>query len=89
MQEGQVFESFSFAAHNKLFNLCFIVDYNGLQISGSLEQVLGFSNFSEKFKSFGLNVVLANGHDFHDLEKAFKLADQEKKKANCCYCKNG
>lgn len=80
LQEGQVFESFSFAAFNKLCNLCFIVDYNNLQISGSLQEVLGFCNLGEKFKSFGLNVVLADGHNFFELEKAFKMAEQEKEK---------
>ena len=87
LQEGQVFEAFCFASHNKLDNLCFIVDNNGLQIDGTIEEVAGFLNIPEKLKSFGLNVILADGHSFNDLEKAFKTAKEVKEKPSVVLAK--
>ena len=80
LQEGQVFEAFCFASHNKLDNLTFIVDNNGLQIDGTIEDVAGFQNLEEKFKAFGLEVIKTDGHDFFKLEEAFSKAKLVKDK---------
>ena len=74
LQEGQVFEAFCFASNQKLSNLTFIVDNNGLQIDGTIEEVAGFTDLEEKFKAFGLKVIGVDGHDFSDLERAFEIA---------------
>ena len=63
-----------FAAHNKLDNLCAIVDYNGLQIDGTVMDVAGLDTLSEKFASFGFEVIEINGHDFGEIEAAFNKA---------------
>ena len=73
-EEGQVWEAAMFAAHNKLDNLCAIVDYNGLQIDGTVMDVAGLDTLSEKFASFGFEVIEINGHDFGDIEAAFNKA---------------
>ncbi|MBQ8746425.1 MAG: transketolase [Clostridia bacterium] len=73
-EEGQVWEAAMFAGHYHLDNLCFILDLNGLQIDGSLDQVMDPRPHDEKFRAFGWNVITVNAHDFDELEAAFKAA---------------
>ena len=73
-EEGQVWEAAMFAGHRKLDNLCVILDYNGLQIDGDVEEVGGLSPLDEKFRSFGFEVMTIDGNDFNELEKAFAAA---------------
>ena len=79
-EEGQVWESAMFAGHYKLDNLCFILDLNGLQIDGSLDQVCDPRPHDEKFRAFGWNVIECSAHDFEQLEKAFAAAKAYKGK---------
>ena len=74
LQEGQVFEALCFACKEKLSNLTFIVDNNGLQIDGTIEEVAGFTKLKEKFEAFGIKVIETDGHNFLELEKAFETA---------------
>ena len=76
-EEGQVWEAAMFAGQKKLSNLCVIVDYNKMQIDGTLEEVNSPEPLDEKYKAFGFNVVVADAHDFDDLERAFNEADKE------------
>ena len=71
IEEGQVWEAMMFAAQYKLDNLCVIIDSNGLQIDGSCEEVMSAEPIDEKLKAFGLEVVVIDGNDFDELEKAF------------------
>lgn len=73
-EEGQVWEAAMFASHYKLDNLVAIVDYNGLQIDGSVEDVAGLDKLNEKFTSFGFEVFEIDGHDFEQIEDAFNRA---------------
>lgn len=73
-EEGQVWESAMFAAHYKLDNICYIVDNNGLQIDGKVEDVAGLIKLKEKFESFGFGTAEIDGHNFEDIEKAFECA---------------
>ena len=79
-EEGQVWEAAMFAAHKNLDNICFIVDCNGLQIDGTVEEIGGIEPLDEKFKAFGFNVIKVNGHDFDQLESAFENAKSTKGK---------
>jgi transketolase len=74
IDEGQVWEAAMFAAHHKLDNLCLIVDSNGLQIDGPVEEVAGPGPIDEKFKAFGFDVQTIDGHDFDAIESAFEHA---------------
>ena len=74
IQEGQVWEASMFAAHQKLDNLCLIVDNNGLQIDGPVEQVGGPGPIDEKFRAFGFDVQVIDGHNFDAIEAAFAHA---------------
>lgn len=77
-EEGQVWEAAMFASHKALDNLVCFVDYNGLQIDGSVEEVNGPAPFEAKFKAFGWNVITINGHDFKQIEKALNKARKTK-----------
>ncbi|MBP3388411.1 MAG: transketolase [Clostridia bacterium] len=74
IQEGQVWEAAMFAAHKKLSNLCVIVDNNDLQIDGRLDEVNSPYPIPEKFAAFGFHVIEIDGHNFDQLEAAFKEA---------------
>ena len=74
IQEGQVWEALMFASNRKLDNLCVIVDNNGLQLDGTIDEIIGPNPLDEKFESFGCHVIKADGHDFDSLEKAFNEA---------------
>ncbi len=77
-EEGQVWEAAMFAAAKKLDNLVCFIDYNGLQIDGSVEEVNNPAPFEAKFKAFGWNVVTVDGHDFDQLEAALENAKNTK-----------
>lgn len=71
IEEGQVWEAMMFAAQYKLDNLCVIVDSNGLQIDGACADVMSAEPIDDKMRAFGFDVVVINGNDFDELEKAF------------------
>ncbi|MDR2108713.1 MAG: transketolase [Coriobacteriales bacterium] len=71
LQEGQVWEAAMFAAHRRLNNLVAIIDNNGLQIDGRLEEVVGLGSIEAKFKAFNWQVLQADGHDIAALKAAF------------------
>lgn len=79
-EEGQVWESAMFAAHHNLDNLCYIVDYNGLQIDGKVSEVAGLEPLDKKFDSFGFEVIKICGHCFNQIEEAFEKAKSVKGK---------
>ena len=79
-EEGQVWESAMFAAHHNLDNLCYIVDYNGLQIDGKVSEVAGLEPLDKKFESFGFEVIKICGHCFNQIEEAFEKAKSVKGK---------
>ena len=67
MQEGQVWEAALFAAHNKLGRLIAIVDRNGYQLDGRVDDVMGVESLKEKWAAFGWEVHEVDGHNLHDL----------------------
>ncbi len=78
IQEGQIWEAAMFAGHRKLDNLCVIVDNNGLQIDGKIEDVCSPYPIADKFRAFNFNVIEIDGHDFKQIEDAFKKAKETK-----------
>ena len=68
-----------FAGHRKLDNLVVIVDNNGLQIDGRIEDVCSPYPIADKFKAFNFHVIeVADGNDFDQLRAAFKEARETK-----------
>ena len=79
IQEGQVWEASMFAGHRKLDNLCVIVDNNGLQIDGKIEDVCSPYPIDKKFEAFNFHVInLDDAHDFDKIRAAFKEARETK-----------
>ena len=75
IQEGQVWEATMFAGHRKLDNLTVIVDNNGLQIDGNIEDVCSPYPIDKKFEAFNFHVInVEDGNDFEQLKAAFDEA---------------
>lgn len=74
LQEGIVWEAAMAANHNNLENLTAIIDWNGLQIDGKNDDVMTVKPIDEKFKSFGWDVKIVDGHSFVQLKEAFDFA---------------
>lgn len=74
LQEGLVWEAAMAASHYKLDNLTAFVDFNGLQIDGKNEDVMGINPIDKKFESFGWNVITIDGHDMEAILAAIEAA---------------
>ncbi len=75
IEEGQVWEAAMFAANKNLSNLTAFVDYNGLQIDGSIEEVNSAAPIDKKFEAFNWHTIVIDGHDFDQIEAALKEAE--------------
>lgn len=80
IQEGQVWEASMFAGARNLDNLCVIVDNNGLQIDGKIEDVCSPYPIDKKFEAFNFHVINADAHNFDELRAAFTEAKTVKDK---------
>ena len=78
IQEGPVWEAAMLAGHRKLDNLVVIVDNNGLQIDGAIDDVCSPYPIDKKFEAFNFHVINVDGHDFDALDAAFKEARETK-----------
>ena len=76
--EGQVWEAAMFAGHKKLDNFVVIVDNNGLQIDGKVEDVCNPYPIDKKFEAFNFHVINIDAHDFDQIRAAFKEARETK-----------
>ena len=75
IEEGQVWEAAMFAGNHQLDNLCLIVDHNGLQIDGTIEEVNSAMPIADKFRAFKFHVIeLADGNDMAQIRAAFAEA---------------
>ena len=87
IEEGQVWEAAMTASKYKLDNLCVVVDSNNLQIDGTVEEVKGLDNIEGKFKNFGFNTIIVNGHDMQQLIDSFETAKLTKGKPTAIIAK--
>ena len=78
IEEGQIWEAAMSASKNKLDNLCVIVDHNGLQIDGKVEEVAGLVDIKEKFESFGFYVLEIDGHNIEEIIYSLEAARSKK-----------
>ncbi|MFC1570178.1 transketolase [Candidatus Omnitrophota bacterium] len=76
--EGQVWEAAMTAAHYKLDNLCAIIDFNKLQIDGLCCEVMDLGAYRKKWENFGWSAIEVDGHDFEELDKAFRKVQDVK-----------
>ena len=78
-EEGQVWEAAMFAGNHALDNLVAVVDHNGLQIDGTIDEVNSAMPLADKFRAFKFHVVeLADGNDFDQIRAAFAEARSTK-----------
>lgn len=87
IEEGQVWEASMFAGHRKLDNLVVIVDNNGLQIDGKIDDVCSPYPIDKKFEAFNFHVINIDGNDFDQLDAAFKEARNTKGMPTAIVCK--
>jgi len=80
IQEGSVWEAAMTASHRKLDNLCAIIDRNGVQQNGPVEEIKREEPLLDKWRSFGWNALDADGHDFRSLIFALDKFGKEKSK---------
>lgn len=74
-EEGQVWEASMMAGFKHLDNLVVIVDYNGMQIDGKLEEVCSPLPLDKKFEAFNFHVInVEDGNDMAQLRAAFDEA---------------
>lgn len=78
IQEGQIWEAAMFAGHRKLDNLVVIVDNNGLQIDGKIEDVCSPYPIDKKFEAFNFHTININGNDMDEIAAAMKEARETK-----------
>lgn len=80
IQEGQVWEAAMTASHHKLDNICAIIDKNKVQENGPVKEIKNEDPLSDKWRSFGWQVIEADGHDFNQLIPALDEFDTINKK---------
>ena len=73
MNEGPMWEALLFAGHHQLANLTVIVDANGFQAMGTIDEVLKMEPFCDKFTSFGFRAMTCDGHSLAELKKSFEV----------------
>lgn len=76
LQEGQIWEAAMFAAARKIDNLIAIVDYNGQQIDGPVNEVCSLGDLKAKWEAFGWQVLEMNGNNMQDIVSVVEQAQQ-------------
>ncbi len=79
-QEGQVWEAAMTAAHYNLDNICAVIDNNGLQIDGPVEEVMRIAPIHDKWAAFGWHVIEITGHKMEEILHALDEAESTKNK---------
>jgi len=72
LYEGAVWETMMFITHHNLTNVTLIVDRNQLGILGATEELLKLEPLADKFRAFGYDTQVCSGHDFNQIQVAFK-----------------
>ncbi len=75
-EEGQIWEAAMFCAHHKTDNLIAMVDWNGQQIDGRIDDIAGVGDLKPKWEAFGWDVLECDGHDFNSMLPAFGQAKE-------------
>lgn len=79
IEEGQVWEAAMFAGNKGLSNLVAFVDFNNLQIDGTIDEVNSAKPIDKKFEAFNWNTICIDGNDFEQIENALKQAENSNK----------
>jgi transketolase len=79
-QEGNIWEAAMACSHFACDNLCAILDFNGCQIDGKCEDIMGLEPLAAKWQAFGWQVIEINGHDMQQILSAYAQAKEVKSK---------
>ncbi len=79
-QEGIIWEAAMFAAHHKLDNFVAILDNNGLQIDGLVNEIINVEPLTDKWRAFGWEVFEIDGHNIDNIISTLEKADAVKEK---------
>lgn len=78
MQEGQVWEAAMAASHHKVGSLVAIIDRNGFQLDGSVDDVIGVEPLADKWRAFGWDVYDVDGHNLAELTPLLRRIKAER-----------
>lgn len=85
--EGSIWEAVANAVHYRLGNLIAIVDNNGLEADGTIDEITGLGNIAEKYRAFDWNVIEIDGNDIAQIISAFdNLPSAESKCPTAIIC---
>lgn len=87
LQEGIVWESALYAGNAHLGHLIWMIDYNGLQSGGNVKDIQNMESLEDKFKSFGWDVQVIDGHCIEEILKAVNAARSQKEKPSVIIAK--
>ena len=87
LQEGIVWEAAMSAARFAADNLLVIVDHNGVQLDGTVEEIMPMGDLAAKWRAFGWNVITADGHRVDEISAAIDQAQSVKGKPSVILAK--
>jgi transketolase len=74
LQEGQNWEAFMFAAHQKVDNIISTIDYNHKQIDGPIEKIMSLGNLHQKLTAFGWDIIEVEGNQMNKVVEGLEVA---------------
>jgi transketolase len=77
-QEGQIWEAALAAAHHKVDNLIVFLDYNRLQVDGSVDEINSLDPIEDKWRAFNWHVQRIDGHSIPEILTAIRETDNIK-----------
>jgi transketolase len=85
-QAGQVWEASMAAPKFKLDNLCVLLDYNKVQLSGPIQEIMDLEPLIDKWRAFNWHTLEIDGHDFKAIIQALDEAEKAKGKPTLILC---
>lgn len=85
-QSGQVWEAAMAAPKFKLDNLCVLLDYNKIQLSGAVKEIMNLEPLINKWRAFNWNTLEIDGHDFQQIIQSLDQAESVKEKPTLILC---
>ena len=86
IQEGTVWEAAMAGSKFKTANCIAILDNNGVQLDGTLEEIMPMGDIAAKWNAFGWNVIRCNGHDVSAITDAVSEAKSVKERPSIIIC---
>jgi len=80
MDEGSNWEAILFAGHNKLSNLCLMIDFNKIQSLGFTKDIINLEPLAEKMRAFHWHVIEIDGHNYSEIREALKETQKQNDK---------